>query len=193
MRIKSKKVIKSILIISVGLIVGRIEEVLLRYTSKDYGHFVQTKTWNKRVKESKLENTSMVNDTLSNDDLIKHVQLAINPIFKSWVLFKHGTYIIIENNENEIEKEALEKMKEFGPVHAGSPAGDFATITLKGTEGWVISSHGYGMYTYVHPSELKKENPEDYEIGLYGRNKRELDGADLEIICISEGGKINRW
>ena len=81
-------------------------------------------------------------------------------------------------------------MKEFGPVHAGGPAGDFSTITLNKTEGWVVSGHGYGMYTYVHPSELDNENPNDLEVGLYGRSKRDLDGQEATIIYLSVEGKI---
>jgi len=120
------------------------------------------------------------------------VKLAINPKFENWILFKNGTYIIVEetSEEKEIEVQSLEKMKQFGPVHAGGPAGDFGTTTLNKTEGWVVSGHGYGMYTYVHPSEIEKKKPEDYEIGLYGRSKRDKDGLNPEIICISSKGQI---
>lgn len=61
--------------------------------------------------------------------------------------------------EKEIEEQGVEKMKEFGPVHTGGPAGDFGITTLHKTQGWVVSGYGYGMYTYVHPSELDKQNP----------------------------------
>ena len=144
------------------------------------------------AKSLNKENLKMANYELTKVELIKHVKLAINPSFENWILFKNGTYIIIEDTseEKEIEKEGLEKMIEFGPAHAGGPAGDFGTITLNKTEGWVVSGHGYGMYTYVHPSELEKENPEDYEIGLYGRSKRNSDGITPEIICLSYNGKI---
>lgn len=129
---------------------------------------------------------------LNKEELIKHVKLAINPKFENWILFKNGTYIIIEGTSNEkiIEEQGLKMMKEFGPVHAGCPAGDFGTITLDKTEGWVVSGHGYGMYTYVHPIELDKKIPEDYEIGLLGRSKRDEDGLSPEMICISSSGQI---
>ena len=129
---------------------------------------------------------------LTKTELIKHVKLAINPEFKNWVLFSNGTYIIIEETSDEkaIENLGLEKMEEFGPVQAGGPAGDFGTISLYNTEGWVVSGHGYGMYTYVHPSELGSKSPQDYEIGIYGRNKRDKDGLNPEIICISTNGQL---
>ncbi len=127
---------------------------------------------------------------LTKEELIKHVKLAINPKFENWILFKNGTYIIIEgtSDEKEIKEQGLEKMKKFGPVHPGGPSGDFGIITLNQTEGWVVSGHGYGMYTYVHPSEFERENPEDDEIGLYGRSKRDMDGLNPEIFCRSSEG-----
>ena len=132
---------------------------------------------------------------LTDSLLIEQVKLAINPTFKNWILFKNGTYIIMEDTSdvNEIEKEGIEKMKEFGPVHAGSSAGDFGITTLTETEGWVVSGHGYGMYTYVHPSELELKNPKDHEVGFFGRNKRDLDGSSFEIICISANGEFIQY
>ena len=76
-------------------------------------------------------------------------------------------------------------MKEFGPVSAGGPAGDFNVITLNLTEGWIVSGHGYGMYTYVHPTEIDKNSPNDITIGLFGRTKRNSDGENPNIIHIN--------
>jgi len=134
----------------------------------------------------------MENYELTKEELIKHVKLAINPAFVDWILFENGTYIIIEeaSDEKEIERLGLERMIEFGPVHAGGPAGDFATTTLDDTDGWVVSGHGYGMYTYVHPSELEEANPQDLTIGLYGRSKRNLDGLNPKVIGISAKGQV---
>jgi len=119
--------------------------------------------------------------------MIEHVKLAINPKFQDWVLFENGTYIIFDDISTieDVKEEALQLMKEFGPVSAGGPAGDFSVIHLNLTEGWLVSGHGYGMYTYVHPSELDSESPNDLEIGLYGRSKRDSDGQNPEIIHIN--------
>ena len=137
------------------------------------------------------KNVEMKETNLTKEELIKQVQLAINPKFKNWILFKNGTFVIIEDiSEEEIETAGIEKMKEFGPVYVGSEAADFRTITLTNVEGWLVSGHGYGMYTYVHPTELEKENPDSHEIGLFGRSKRNLDGLNPEIICLSSEGKV---
>ncbi len=120
-------------------------------------------------------------------DLINHVRLAINPKYQDWVLFKNGTYIIFDNADTirNLETEANKEMKEFGPVYPGGLAGDFSVTYLTKTEGWIVSGHGYGMYTYVNPKELKSEKPKDIEIGLLGRGKRDLDGKKPIIIHIN--------
>lgn len=132
-------------------------------------------------KESKNSNV------MSEAELIKNVKLAINPKFQDWVLFKNGTYIIFDNADTikSVKDEAIDQMKEFGPVFTGGPAGDFGTIHLNKTEGWIVSGHGYGMCTYVSPSEIENKNPNDIEIGIFGRNKRDLDGKKPEIIYIN--------
>lgn len=119
--------------------------------------------------------------------MIEHVKLAINPKFQDWVLFENGTYIIFDDISiiGDVKEKALQLMKEFGPVYAGGTAGDFNVIHLNLTEGWLVSGHGYVMYTYVHPSELDSESPNDLEIGLYGRSKRDSDGQNPEIIHIN--------
>lgn len=133
----------------------------------------------------KIEHSKQ-NETVENA-LVNHVKLAINPKYQDWVLFKNGTYIVFDRADtiSNLEDEALKLMKEYGPVYPASPAGDFSVTHLNQTEGWVVSGHGYGMYTYVHPDELSSANPNDAEIGLYGRNKRDLDGQYPVVIHIN--------
>lgn len=136
---------------------------------------------NQPVQQKQIADTS-----LNEKELIAHVKLAINPQFRSWVLFSHGSYIILPDSlKNDPQNNALRIMKEYGPVYPGSPAGDFSVITLDKTEGWSITGHYYGMYTYVHPDDLTRAaimNPSDTEIGLFGRKKRGQDAKDLKII-----------
>ncbi len=135
-------------------------------------------------KKAKIE---FKKDQMETKSLLENVRLAINPIFKDWVLFENGTYIVFDDitQIENIENEAIRLMKEFGPVHAGGPAGDFNVISLEKNIGWVVSGHGYGMYTYVHPSELETNSPDDITIGLYGRSKRNDDGENPKIIHVN--------
>lgn len=124
---------------------------------------------------------------MNNLSTLEHVKLAINPKFQDWVLFKNDTYIIFDDisTVEKIQNEAIKLMQEFGPVFAGGSAGDFSVIHLNSTEGWLVSGHGYGMYTYVHPSELDSKTPNDLEIGLLGRSKRNSDGENPEIVHVN--------
>ena len=135
------------------------------------------------------ENTSDKSDRTEmrvehSNPLVNQVMKAINPKFQNWVLFSNGTYIIFEDvsPSDSLEKRAIEFMKEWGPVYAGGSAGDFGTTTLTKTEGWVVSGHGHGMYTYVHPDKLESDTPSDVEVGLLGRSKRHQDSQEMEIV-----------
>jgi hypothetical protein len=82
-------------------------------------------------------------------------------------------------------------MKKFGPVHPGTPEGDFGTAKLGKTEGGLVTGNYIGMYIYVHPDELKLMPkpkspwiPDDFVIGLCGRSKRQKDSEELKIIHI---------
>ena len=126
-------------------------------------------------------------DKITADRLIGCVTKAINPKFKTWVLFSHGTYIIIEDTSIvDKKKYALDRMREFGPAFTGSPAGDITITKLNSVDGWSVGGHGYGMYTYVHPSDMGVENPEDIDVGLTGREKRDRDSKDTTIVYVSE-------
>jgi hypothetical protein len=127
------------------------------------------------------------NGNMETKSLLENVKLAINPKFQDWVLFENGTYIIFDDVSQitDIKSEAIRLMTEFGPVAVGGSAGDFGVTALNKTEGWVVSGHGYGMYTYVNPSELDENSPDDTKVGLYGRSKRDKDGLNPNIIHIN--------
>jgi len=119
--------------------------------------------------------------------LLENTRLAINPKFQDWILFENGTYIIFDNVDtiSDLKIEAIKLMKEYGPIYVGSPAGDFSVTHLNKTEGWVVSGHCYGMYTYVSPTEIETKKPSDAEIGIFGRFKREKDGKNPVIVHVN--------
>lgn len=143
-------------------------------------------------------NPNQNKDEVSRDNasdtnsLLENVKLAINPKFKNWVLFQNGTYIIFDSikDSKNIKEEAIRKMKKYGPVSAGGPAGDFNVINLKNPKAWIVSGHYYGMYTYVNPKELDSQTPNDVTVGLFGRSKRNLDGLNPIVIHVN-GSIIN--
>ena len=141
--------------------------------------------------EKQSDNKLKEHDSMPEKSLLEQVRLAINPKFQDWVLFENGTYIIFDNVDtvSNVENEAIKQMKEFGHVYTGGPAGDFSVTHLNQTEGWVVSGHGYGMYTYVNPKELESTSPTDVEIGIHGRTNRNQDGQRRKIIHVNKKEK----
>ncbi|MEU5877455.1 hypothetical protein [Spirillospora sp. NPDC047279] len=103
---------------------------------------------------------------------------------KSWVLFENGTCVILMEPEGDLAAQATEILREYGPVHVGSPAADFGTIDLEAAPGWVVYGHHDDVLNYVSPDEIG--SPEDVVIGLLGRSKRDRDGHGLTIVHVED-------
>ncbi|MGV9249532.1 hypothetical protein [Streptomyces sp. NPDC003710] len=103
---------------------------------------------------------------------------------KSWVLFEHGTCVVLTAPDGELAEQATEILKKFGPVHAGSSAGDFGVIDLKDVEGWVVTGHHNDVLTYVGPDEPHDQS--EIAVGLLGRSKRHRDGTELNILHVED-------
>ncbi|MCU7730227.1 hypothetical protein ODJ79_41475 [Actinoplanes sp. KI2] len=106
---------------------------------------------------------------------------------KSWVLFKHGTCVILVEPGDDLAEQAVAVLREFGPVQPGSPSADFGTITLESAPGWVVTGHHSDVLTYVAPSEISQEDDNlNLAVGLTGRSKRDQDARDLTITHIED-------
>ncbi len=103
----------------------------------------------------------------------------------SWVLFSHGTCVVLAGAEGPLEQQGIELLKEWGPVAAGSPSGDFSVVILDGLPGWVVTSHHELVNTYVRPDELD-DDPAEVDIGLLGRLKRDLDATELVVVHVED-------
>lgn len=101
---------------------------------------------------------------------------------KHVAIFSNGTCVIFHKAQDNIAQEAISLMNKWGPVSAGSSAGDFSIIHLDDYPGWLVTGHHDDMITYVAPSEGEFDNSEDVTIGLYGRDKRDKDSRELSII-----------
>jgi len=105
---------------------------------------------------------------------------------KSWVLFENGTCVILMEPELDLRAQTIEIMQEWGPVHAGSAAGDFGTIKLDNAPGWVVTGHHPEMLTYVAPDELDNREPTELAVGLLGRSKRNRGSEELRIVHLED-------
>jgi hypothetical protein len=105
---------------------------------------------------------------------------------KSWVLFEDGTCVILIEPKEDLAAQAIDIMKEYGPVHIGSASADMEITELTNYPGWVVTGHHPDMLNYMAPEEFKTDNPNDVAIGVLGRSKREADSKSLNIIHIED-------
>lgn len=103
---------------------------------------------------------------------------------KSWVLFEHGTCVVLTAPDGELAEQATGILKQFGPVRAGSSAGDFGVIHPKDVEGWVVTGHHHDVLTYVGPDEPRDES--EIAVGMLGRSKRHRDGTELGVLHVED-------
>lgn len=106
---------------------------------------------------------------------------VIEPKLKDWVIFENGTCVIIYHPPKDLEAEAIEVLQKYGQVHPGSESADFTV--MKADSGWVVAGNQPGILNYV--SEDEGYGKEDYEIGLIGRNQKELDAKELKIVYVN--------
>lgn len=104
---------------------------------------------------------------------------------KSWVLLAHGTCVVLVDPAGDLAAEAVGILREYGPVHPGSPAGDFGTIDLAAAPGWVVWGHHPEVLTYVAPEEVSPP-VSDVLVGLAGRAKRDRDGWELTVVHVED-------
>jgi hypothetical protein len=105
---------------------------------------------------------------------------------KSWALFENGTCVILMEPGEDLAAQAVALMKEWGPVHPGSPAGDFGVIELPDDLGWVVTGHHDDILTLVGPDEVSSGDVNDLDVGLLGRSKRDQDSAELRIVHVED-------
>ncbi|MFF4388242.1 hypothetical protein ACFY0G_15885 [Streptomyces sp. NPDC001552] len=96
---------------------------------------------------------------------------------KSWVLFEHGTCVVLTAPEGELAAQATGILAEFGPAR-------FRVIDLEDAEGWAVIGHHRDVLTYVGPDELVDAS--DIAVGLYGRSKRHQDGIELHVVHVED-------
>ncbi len=50
--------------------------------------------------------------------------------FKTWVVFEHGTCVVLREPQADPAEQARALLAKWGPVHAGTPSGDFTVKPL---------------------------------------------------------------
>ena len=119
-------------------------------------------------------------------DYVETWRKVITEDNKCWVIFENGTCVIIREPKEDLAAQAIDIMKEYGPVHVGTASADMGVIKLVNNLGWVVEGHHPDMLNYMSPDEFENEDPKDFVVGLLGRSKRELDSESLKIIHIED-------
>lgn len=120
-------------------------------------------------------------------DLVRIYKKIITDQSTSWVLFGHGTCVMLLEPQENIREQAVKILREHGSVVAGTQSGDFEVTKIPEINGWVITGDYPGIMVYVSDEEGKKKD--DVEIGLIGRNKREHDAKEPEVAHIEDKQK----
>lgn len=123
-----------------------------------------------------------------NMDLINiYKKIIIDPSM-CWVLFKNGTCVMLLSSKEDVREQAIEILKEHGPVVAGTPSGDFEVTKIPEINGWVVTGDYPGIMMYVSREEAGSQK-DDFEIGMVGRSKREHDSRELEVAYVEGKGE----
>lgn len=132
---------------------------------------------------------------LSSEELLSKVQQSIIPVYKNWVLFKNGTYVILDDISGipDVAQEALRLLEAYRPKSAVETTNwDYSISHLDRVEGWSVYGRGYGIYTYVNPNEMiDAASPPN--IIVFSKNKRTLDENNPQIIYISSAEGIRAY
>ncbi|MDQ0990538.1 hypothetical protein [Streptomyces sp. V3I7] len=121
---------------------------------------------------------------VNTETLVDVWQRLLTDPHKSWVLFEHGTCVVLTAPDRDLAEQATEILREFGPVRAGSAAGDFGVIDVKDADGWVVTGHHQDVLSYVAPDE--PSGPENFAVGMCGRSKRHRDGTELHVVHVED-------
>ena len=121
-----------------------------------------------------------------NMDLVNIYRRIIRDSSSGWALFKHGTCVVINEPEKDIRGQAITILKEHGSTTPGTPTADFQVIKIREIDGWVVTGDYPGIMIYVSREEAGYRKS-DFEIGIRGRTKRELDAKELIVEHVEEG------
>ncbi|SRR5258708_38497790 len=106
---------------------------------------------------------------------------------KNWVLFEHGTCLILMQPEADLATQACQIMSTWGPVKVATAAADFNVISLPDPpSGWIVTGHHPDMLNYVSPKDYSDPHPSDLAVGLLGRGNRDQDAHSLKIVHIED-------
>ena len=121
-----------------------------------------------------------------HNDLIETWRGIIQGDSKSWVLFEHGTCVILMQPEDDLAAQAKALLAEWGPVQVGTDLADFNVVKLENDPGLggYLPPPGYPLNAPADEDEA--EEPAEIMVGLMGRSMRDEDAKELKVIHIED-------
>ncbi len=119
-------------------------------------------------------------------DLIETWRGIIQGDNKSWVLFEHGTCVILMQPQTDLAAQATALLAEWGPVQVGTDSADFNVIELANSPGWVVTCHHPDILVCVPADGEERSDTSEVEIGLIGRSIRGQDAEELNVTHIED-------
>ena len=120
--------------------------------------------------------------TVENQTLIDAWRRLLTGSGKSWVVFEHGTCVVVEHPVGDLAEQAVGILREFGPMHVATAAGDFRVLELQQGDGWLVTSHHPHVVTFVPRDD--PEEPSHLAVGILGRSRRDRDGTELRVVHV---------
>jgi hypothetical protein len=121
-----------------------------------------------------------------DEDLIAIWRGIIQGDSKSWVLFEHGTCVILMQPQTDLAAQATALLAEWGPVQVATPSADFNVVELANSPGWVVTCHHPDILVYVPMDDENTAGTSDVVIGLIGRSERDQDAKELNVIHVED-------
>lgn len=103
----------------------------------------------------------------------------------SWVLFEHGTCVVLTDPAGDPADQAIGMLREYGPVRIGTSSADMGTIEPDDGPGWVVTGHHPDILTYVGPGE-RRGGRSELAVGLIGRATRDADSHELTVVHVED-------
>lgn len=111
---------------------------------------------------------------MEESDLLATWRRLLIDSYTSWVLFAHGTCVVLDQPGDDPATRAAALLREFGPVHIGTDSADFNVVAAPG--GRLITCYRPDILVFVAAAEVPPEQ-DDLIAGLVGRARREQDAA----------------
>lgn len=110
-------------------------------------------------------------------------QLLPDPAL-SWVLFRHGSCVVLQGVPDDAAAQAIAILRAAGPVLPGTASADFDVHPLDGLPGWVVTCHHPAILVHVRPAQVGGDGAALLDVGLVGRDLRDQDAQQPEVVAV---------